>query len=222
MLKLHCRYTPYDISGHSFDWLIDKSTRLLIGKETKTKQGEDTEPHYHIYAEIEGVIDDTVRNNLQKSLCIPKGGRGKNNKYYAIDWDWKDPSYVCKYDDVVVTKGFTEPQLLELVVLGKARYLQKEKKEETVVWVQPPKKVSINKDKEIMKELYEWYMVQKHADTEMMGPTKKEMIDRCCWLTRKYDKGINPYKIRDLVLAVMYDTGDYAQEVVNKISNMMV
>jgi len=225
MYQLHCRYTPYDISGYLFtslEWIIDK---MIVAYEDKKKTGEPTEPHFHIYMETKGdITDDTIRNHIRKALCIPKGGKGKNNKYYCIDWKWKDPSYICKYDDIRVNIGYSEPELLRMAVEGKQTYLKKEANTAptTEDVVKPTTKSQrINYDKEIIADLLIWYSEQKHSNDEMSPPEIKEIIREACNVVRKYHRGINIFKVRDYVHTVMYEGGDYSDSVIKTIYKLI-
>lgn len=223
MFNLHCRFTPYDISGYLFTGLEWIANKMIVAYEDKDKKGNPTEPHFHIYMETkDDITDDTIRNHIRKSLCIPVGGKGKNNKYYSVEWKWKDPSYVCKYDDIRVNMGYTEQELLRLAVEGKQKYLTKEV-EVNAVSTNTTKqtKERINYDKEIIADVLTWYYNYKQTSEDMSPPDIKEIIREACNVTRKYHRGINIFKVRDYVHTVMYEGGDYSSEVIKAIYKLI-
>lgn len=207
--KFHCRFTPYDISGHTFDFL-EEFQKYIIGRETKDKYGNETELHYHIYIEDVEHGPQTIRNSIKEHLRIPKGGRGKNNKYYSFIQDWKDPGYIAKWNDVVKSKGYTEREIMDHVISGKEKYLVKldsrnevERKNSPVQRQSKPKP-NVNKD--IIGLLYTWYdeYYKEHNTT----PSKAELVRRAMAITRQY-KGINMFQIRDFCQTVIFDYGEY-------------
>lgn len=220
-MKIHCRFTPYDISGYLFttlEWIADK---MLVAYEDKKKDGTPTDPHFHIYIESKPDIgDDTIRNKIKKALCIPTGGQGKNNKYYSINWKWQDPSYICKYDDIRVIVGYTEQEVLSLAVEGKKKYLSNGEVAATnTVVLKGNSKERINYDKEIIADLLTWYyQYKKDNDNEI--PDTKLLINQACIIVRKYHRGINIFKVRDYVHSVMFDT-DYSLEVIKTIYKLI-
>ena len=115
----HLRFTPYDISGYTFDFLNIYDKYILAQEDLE----DDGTPllHYHILIDTDYEVQ-SVRNAAKTALKIPKSGKGKNNKYYALITDWKDPGYICKYNNVIKSKGFSERQIMDYVISGKKTY----------------------------------------------------------------------------------------------------
>lgn len=119
----HIRFTPYDISGYTFDFL-NQFAGYIVAYEDKDKKGKPTQPHYHILVDTD-YGSKTVRDAFVAACKIPKSTRGKNNAYYGMFSDWQQPDYICKYNDIRESKGFTEKQILDYVISGKNKYLVK-------------------------------------------------------------------------------------------------
>lgn len=202
--KFHCRFTPYDISGHTFDFL-EEFQKYIVGREDKDKHGNETEIHFHIYIETD-YGEKTVRDSIKKHLRIPQGGRGKNNKYYSFIKDWQDPGYMCKWNDVVKSKGYTEREIMDYIVAGKAKYLKLESSGNVVETNRVVRKPKPNVNKEIQGLLYTWYdeYYKEHNTT----PPKIELVRSAMAITRQY-KGINMFQIRDFCQTVIFDYGEY-------------
>lgn len=113
-MSFHLRFTPYELDIKNLANFCDKFDKYIVAAESKSKSGQEVPLHYHIY--IETTLDvDTVRSDFLKKLCIPKSGRGKNNKYYMLKvWD-NNISYIVKQNNIKMKKGFTEEQIQEVV-----------------------------------------------------------------------------------------------------------
>lgn len=202
----HLRFTPDDISGYTFDFL-ENYYAYIVAFEDKDKYGQPTVPHYHI------LIDTTygekhVRDDAKAALKIPSSGRGKNNKYYMLNADWQDPAYICKYDDIRRVKGYSEKQLLDYAVQGKEKYLKKLEKDLNVVF---EKKKTQSVERLVSKDILAWY---HECDVK---PTNRQQVDKACELYRKYQRGINKYKIRDIVHTLWYDVETTRDTIVEEI-----
>lgn len=198
------RFHPRDLSGYTFDFL-EKFSRYIVAYEDKNKKGETVEPHYHIFICTDDGIK-TVRDSIKDGLKIPPAGRGKNNKYYSCIPEWNDIGYICKWNDIRKSKGFTEAVLMQLVVSGKQKYLQPvvNEVEVTTPVASKPKRVNVNK--EIQSQLYCW--VDNYYNEHNMMPTKREIVEGAMTITRQY-KGINIFQIRDFVHTVIFDYGSW-------------
>jgi len=196
----HLRFTPYDISGYTFDFL-GVYDRYIIAYEDKDKYGDPTPPHYHVYIETDYGVS-SIRNDARTALKIPVGQRGKANKWFALISDWKDPSYMCKYNDIRGTKGFSEKEIVDLVIQGKKTYL-KSRLHVCSEMPAPVKRISI--DKQVIADCITFYeLAKKKGDV----PSAEELITEACRAVRSYGKGINPFKIREYVLATWFEVGD--------------
>lgn len=206
------RFTPYDLSGHTFAFL-EKFTRYIVAYEDKNKKGEARNPHYHIFIDTNDGIK-TVRDSIKTGLSIPPVGPGKINKYYSCIPEWKDPGYICKWNDIRHSKGFSERELMDLVISGKQKYLQPVEQvnevEGTTPVVSKPKRVNVNK--EIQTQLYCW-VDQYFKDNNVMPP-KSEIVERAMIITRQF-KGINIFQIRDFVHTVIFDYGSWIKSIGN-------
>jgi len=108
-MPFHLRYTPYELS-QDLTPFCDKYDKYIIAYERLNKQGQPTEPHYHVYIESDYDMD-TIRSDFIKKLGIPKCGRGKNNKYYMLKtWD-TNVSYFVKQNNIKGTKGISDIEI---------------------------------------------------------------------------------------------------------------
>lgn len=211
----HLRFTPYDLSGHTFSFLDSISSRYIIAQEDFEDDGTPL-LHYHILIDTD-YGDKSVRDAVKAGLKIPKGGRGKNNKYYAIIPNWNDPSYICKYGNILVRKGFEEAEVLEYVETGKSKYLTK------------TRTINIEKEEKIPKlsfqqnviadALFDWIKYKKACRENDEEPLKVQVCDFVVAAMRKHGKGINPFMVKDLAYAVLYDDMEYRDIVLAKIKS---
>jgi len=116
-MPFHLRYTPHDTpftesdQRNLADNFTEKFDKYIIARESLDKKGNIVPTHYHCY--IESDLDiDTIRYNVQKWLNIPKGGSGRNNKYYMLKKWNEDISYICKQNNIVSYKGFSNEDLV--------------------------------------------------------------------------------------------------------------
>lgn len=225
-MAYHYRFTPYDISGFSFDTLIDKYDKFIVAYEDKDKYGDPAEPHYHIYIETK-YTDDSIRGHFRTALNIPKVGRGEGNKYSMLK-AWTGIDYIVKYGDIRIQKGFTDEEIADGTTRGVGKYLKKKPLDTTILnayalgreagkseGTTKIRKVTISKDQEIITDLTHWYIEYKRE--YQMAPDTRVIIDNACRITRKYHKGINIFKVRDYVHSVMYEQEDHANHVINTI-----
>lgn len=221
---IHLRYTPDDISGYTFDFLDSLSSKFIVARELLDDKKQPL-LHYHILLETD-YGEKTIRDAAKSALKIPKTGRGKNNKYYALFADWKDPSYICKYDDIIRSKGYSEKTLMDLSIEGKSRYLTEDecliKDEEgqvknlNVVTIQNAAKKTQSVDRLVSGDLLAWFYDYTHQhDGE--EPDKRKIIDKACELYRKNGKGINIFKVRDTVHTLYYDVNTSKDMVIEQI-----
>lgn len=219
----HLRFTPHDISGYTFDWL-EMFSSYTVCYEDKDKKGHPTEPHYHVLIETD-YGEKSVRDAIKANFKIPPCGRGKNNKYYALYSDWGDKSYVFKYGDVRKTKGYSPAEIVELVNFGKEKYLVKLKEDELSGKVAPAS-TSTRKakeppvDRQVSIEILAWYY-QHLQDNNNEHPTRIQMIEKACDLYRNKGKGINVFKIREIIHTLYFDVGSFRDSLLKKIEDMI-
>jgi len=208
----HLRFTPDDISGYTFNFL-EKFESYIVARELLDDEGNPL-LHYHI------LIDTTygaksIRDLAKAELKIPQSGKGKNNKYYALIPNWEDPAYICKYDDIICSKGFTEKQILDYAVAGKAKYLDKQRvatSSASVLASKDPPKLPFQQAV-IASAAADWYNY-KRDNTRIDTNALKKFV---CDAMRTHGKGINIYMVKELSYAVLYDDLDYRDYVLNKI-----
>lgn len=218
----HFRFTPDDISGYTFDFL-ESYDRYILAWEDKDKYGRPVPKHYHTYVET-SYGEKSVRDAIKTDLKIPSAGRGKNNKYYAFQTDWKDPGYVCKYDNIIRSKGFTEKQILEYVVSGRKKYLKKvdggELSGEVAPAPQPRKQKPMTHAVIIGEATTRWYAYKR--DNDVANHTKRELEKALtkiiCEEIIKSGKGISPFQVRDYANAVLFSDIDYKDRLLEKLS----
>jgi len=107
----HLRFTPYELSNENLTTFCNKYDKFIIARERFKKDGiTPTKEHFHIW--IDSLISlDAIRVAFRKALCIPKGGRGTNNKYYVLK-EWNDDvKYITKQGDIVASKGVDQDTL---------------------------------------------------------------------------------------------------------------
>lgn len=198
----HLRFTPYDLSGYTFNFL-EVYDKYIVAQEDHDDDGNPL-LHYHILIDTDYGIK-SIRDAVKASLKIPPAGRGKNNAFYALIPDWKDPGYICKYDNILRSKGFSEAQILEYVISGKKKYLDKVKPSEVQVVSTGSSRSRISVDKEVIADCITFFeLAKKKGET----PTAEQLVAEACRAVRSYGKGINPYKIREYVLATWFEVGD--------------
>lgn len=219
----HLRYTPDDISGYTFNFLDSMCSRYIVARELLD---DKLQPllHYHILLDTD-YAEKSIRDAAKAALKIPSAGRGKNNKYYALINDWQDTSYICKYNDFICYKGFTEKALLEYSIEGAAKYL---KTNECLIEDEKPAVVERKAERQpkakvqpvetqISNEILVWYNDELLAGND---PTKKQMVAKACALWRSHGKGLNKYKVRDTVITLLYDVNSWRDSVISDILNM--
>lgn len=218
---IHLRFTPDDISGYTFDFLDSLCSRYIIAREILDKSGQTVPEHFHILIDTD-YGDKHVRDEIKKNLKIPPVGKGRNNKHYALQHDWKDPSYICKYDDVIKSKGFSDKEILDYALAGKNKYLSKKCVEDKAV-VSPQKE----KASEVRKVPFQqaviasaaalWYNYKRENPDDIQPSMVVEFV---CKAMREESKGINAYLVKDLAYAVLYDDLDYRDWVVARVKNV--
>lgn len=231
------RFTPHpvncnDISGWSFEYL-KKFEKYIVAREDKDKLGRSVPVHYHIYIET-SYGEATLRQKTKESLRLPAGGRGKNNGYYSLIPDWKDPGYICKYNEVVDSKGFTETELMDFVKKGKNKYLDKVESTPAENSVTAGQNSTSAKSPRIPYQQQiiaiasaEWYKYKrdKKNDSEYFIPkdeVKSVITEMVCKAMRDVSRGINVYLLQDLVYAVLYDDLDYRDILLERLKSRII
>lgn len=210
----HLRFTPYDISGYTFNFLNDFE-KYIVAYEDRDKYGKSTVPHYHIAIETD-YEKKSISDRAKEFLKIPPAGRGKNNKFYCLNDHWEDITYVCKYDDIRMSKGYTDSQLLNYAVEGKKKYLRfsevpvENQRNESVVRIPYQQAV-------IADAAAKWYNYKREQAQTGEFVDKQTLVLFVCEAMRTVNKGINPYLVKELALAVLFDDLDYRDEVLKKI-----
>lgn len=219
----HLRFTPYDLSGYNFKWL-ERYTRFILAQEDENDEGED-HLHYHILIDTDA-HRDSVRDMVKTKLPIPPSGRGKNNKYYALIENWQDPGYICKHNKVQSSKGFSESEILEFVVLGKKKYLDKVEKtpaENSVTAVKSstaPKSQRIPYQQQIIAiASADWYKYKKECKEQGFEVNKYELVEFVCKAMREVSRGINEYLLKDICNAVLFDDLDYRTQTLDRLKS---
>lgn len=218
----HIRFTPYDISGYTWDW-VDTYDKFILSEE---HLDDNLQPlhHYHLYLESHQHID-TIRDKAKKYLRIPNGGkRGENNKYYAIQKPWLDPAYMCKYNEIMKSRGYTDKELMDLVISGKKKYLQKVESPAELRGVEispaakkPPKLPF--QQQVIAIASAEWMKYRKDGNlyNGLDIDAKLKLADIVCSAMREVSRGVNPYLVGDIMNAVLYDDLEFRERVLQKI-----
>lgn len=209
----HLRFTPYDISGYTFVFLENYS-HYIVAYEDKDKKGNPTQPHYHVLIDTD-YGEKSVRDAIKLNLKIPKSSRGKNNAYYCLETEWRDPGYVCKYNDIRNSKGYSEKEIMEFVISGKNKYLRKVEEVELSGEKAPAAPPKIPFQQAVIADAAaDWYNYKR----ENADPDIQELKKFVCDSMRKHGRGINQYLVKELAYAVLYDDLDYRDYVLNKIS----
>jgi len=207
----HLRFTPYDISGYTFDFL-EVYERYIVAQEDKDDEGNPL-LHYHVLIDTDYGLAH-IRNGAKSSLKIPPAGRGKNNMFYALIPEWKYPGYIVKYNQIIRSKGYSEKEILDFVISGKKKYLEKP----VVVVGNIQSGCSRQRksvDKEVIADCITFFeLAKKKGNT----PTAQELCEEACRSVRANGRGINPFKIREYVLATWFEVGDRAAVVQKCVS----
>lgn len=222
MNRLHLRFTPCDISGYTFNFLC-RYDKYILAQEDLDDQKQAL-LHFHIYIET-NAHPDSVRDLAKSHLRIPKGGsNGQKNKYYALFKNWDDPSYMCKYNNILESKGYTEAELVSLVVSGKKKYLDKVEKSPAENSVTAETKTTTPKSPRIGVQQQvialasaEWYKYKKQQAESNKRSDTNDLVEIVCKSYREVARGLNPFQIRDICYAVLYDDLDYREYCLNKI-----
>lgn len=214
----HLRFTPADISGYTFDFL-DVYDKYIIAFEDKNKKGQSVPDHYHILI-VTDYGEKSVRDALKTSLKIPKSGRGKNNKHYMLNEDWKDASYVCKYYDIKKSKGYSEKEIMDFAIEGKKKYLSQAggaTNEVRSVEKAPPKLPF--QQACIADAAADWYNYKRQCTDNDEHIEITKVCEFVCNAMRKNGKGVNVYLVKELGYAVLYDDLDYKDLILKKVMN---
>lgn len=226
-MPYHIRFTPYDISGYTFDWL-DKYEKYLVFREVRDKKGQTVPEHFHIYIEDKHDIQ-TIRLDIKSKFKIPKSGRGEGNRYYAA-MVWDTPDYICKWNDEVCSKGFTEKEVMECVISGKKKYLDKVESPAELrgVEISPaarkPREPKVPYQQQIIAlAAAEWYNYKKtrHTMEQLDSDAQQNLVKFVCEAMRKTSRGINQYLVSDICRAVLFDDLDWRDRVINKLISKM-
>lgn len=221
MEHLHLRFTPYDISGYSFDFLDNYEQYACFQEDVD----DDGNPllHYHIYIQEVNDCEKTLRNAITANLKIPTVGRGQTNKFYALIKSWEDPDYIFKYGNEVRSKGYSEKEILDRIASGRKKYLSKVKPSvqdgNTIIYEVASKKVTrVNLNRQIIADLNEYYL-DRIKELRPLGksPTYKELVSKCIDLVKGHGRGINKYQIRDFVTEVLCEDERSKEKIVEKI-----
>lgn len=212
----HLRFTPYDISGYTFDFLKSYD-KYIIAREHYDDEGNAL-LHYHILIDTDLKVK-SVRDAAKMYLKIPPAGKGKNNKYYALIEDWRDVDYITKYYDFIDTKGFSQGELLSSAVSGKSKYLDKVKVTELSGDKAPAVPLQNKEPKVpfqqavIASAAADWAKYKRESQNIDIDELKKFV----CAAMREHGKGINVYLVKEICYAVLFDDLDYREYVLNKI-----
>lgn len=218
------RFTPHDLSGYKFDWL-QRYDKYIVAQEDRDSSGNYL-LHYHILIDTDA-HKDTVRDMVKTKLPIPPGGKGKNNRYYSLTADWKDPGYICKYNNIQESKGYTEKELMDFVVSGKKKYLDKVEKTpaENSVTAESrstptAKTPRIPYQQQIISiASAEWYKYKRQCKEEGYEIDPYKTTDFIMMAMRQVSRGCNEYLIQDLVNAILFDDLDFRQRTLDRIKS---
>jgi len=223
MQTFSVRFTPHpkgldDISGYSFGYL-DKFEKYILAREEKDKTGQSVPVHYHIYIET-SYGDATVRQTTKEALRLPAGGRGKNNGYYSLIPNWKDPGYICKYNDVQSSKGFTEKELMDFVISGKKTYLDKVKTpaEHSVTAVVKAKPIPFQQEV-INNATVLWYKYKTQCREQGFEIDKYQLVEFVSQAMVDRSRGINPYLLQELCNTILFNDGDFREYTIQRLKS---
>lgn len=219
---LHLRFTPYDISGYHWTFLDDYN-KVIVAQEDVD---DNLQPllHFHIYLETSQHID-TVRKKLKSNLLIPDSGRGVNNKYYALIPKWQDVGYICKHNNIIQSKGYTEKELMDYVISGKKKYLEKVKGstelrgEIAPAAPRPPKTIKIPYQQQIISiAAAEWYNYKRAQQFDTLTTDHKiQLLEIVCKAMREVSRGVNKYLVEDIARAILFDDLDFREVMLSKL-----
>lgn len=214
----HLRFTPDDISGYTFNFL-DKFEKFIVAQEDVDDNGSPL-LHFHILIDTTYGIK-TIRDSAKEFLRIPASGKGKNNKYYALFDDWKDPGYICKYDNIIKSKGYSDKEIMDYAIAGKIKYLGSNRTSEARTIAEPQTKekvIRVPYQQAVIAEAgAKWYNYKREQAQTGEYVDKNKLVLFVCEGMRTVSKGINPYMVKELALAVLFDDLDYRDFVLNKI-----
>jgi len=214
----HLRFTPNDISGYTFDFL-QVYDRYIIAFENKDKEGKPCPDHYHILIDAD-YTKKSLSNAVITALKIPKSTRGKNNKYYSLMDNWEDPSYICKYDDIRKSKGFTEKQILDFAIEGKKKYLEKGLIAKNLSVSSPKSPPKVPYQQAVIADAgADWYNYKRLCADTNEEVDKTKICEFVCDAMSKNGKGINQYLVKELAYVILYNDLDYKGYVLSRIKS---
>lgn len=156
-------------------------------------------------------------------------GRGEGNRYYAA-MVWDTPDYVCKWNDQVGGKGYTEKEVMECVIRGKNKYLQKVESPAELRGVQispaarKPREPKVPYQQQIIAlAAADWYNYKKsrHVMENLDSDAQENLVKFVCDAMRKTSRGVNQYLVQDICRAILYDDLDFRERVIRKLISKM-
>lgn len=91
-------------------------------------------------------------------------------------------------------------------------------KVEKITVIEKQKKIPYQQDV-ISGATAEWYKYKKECSDNEMLPDKKKIIEFVCNEMRRVSKGINPYLVKELANAVLFDDLDYREVILDRIKS---
>jgi len=173
----HVRFTPYDLSGYSFDWI--KVMPSVIAEEVSVHMVT----HYHIAFKTD-MCEKTIRNNIVTHFGIPKTSRGKGNKYYSLTNTWHDIDYVFK-DGKIIWNSYCGKDSEELhIELGNAKYNKAKNSANSADSANTPQIVTqvVEKTDQVWLGLLDKFLEMEDADQFSIPYIKKLII---CYYVNK-------------------------------------
>jgi len=225
MNTYHLRFTPYDLSGYAFDWLA-RYDRFICAEEEYDDEGNPLK-HFHMLI-VSDNAPNSIRDLAKDRFRIPSGnGRGKNNKYFALFTDWKDPGYICKYNKVLSSKGYSEKELMDFVISGKNKYPVKTEKtpaEDSVTAGSKSKPTAksprIPYQQQIISIAYaDWINHKKKRQEEGIEASPYDLVEIVCKAMREQSRGINAFLLQDICSAVLFDDPDYRERTLLRLKS---
>lgn len=171
---------------------------------------------------------NSIRDMAKIRFRIPSGnGRGKNNIYFALFSDWKDPGYICKYNKILSSKGYSEKELMEFVILGKQKYpikVEKTPAENSVTAESKSKPTAktprIPYQQQIIAIAYaEWIKHKKKHEEEGTEVSPYDIVEIVCKSMREVSRGINAYLLQDICSAILFDDPDFRERTLLRLKS---
>lgn len=221
-----------DISGALQEEYKPSSFRMMVVQHSADEEVNRDHCHLMLYGTV--VKEEALKRKLNKHFKEPLKGNS--------DWSWKDTlpmSDNTAFWETGIPGSDPEDQIFKYI-----RYMIKGDKNNIKYvnnipdalidaaansWCSPVKRTDRVTIVEKVKQLpyqqdvitgaaAEWHKYKNECEEKGISPTLDRVLEMVCNEMRRVSKGINPYMVKELAYAVLFDDLDYRDVVMRKIS----